>query len=77
MKKIVCIRDCWWEVKQCETIEELENTIANLPRWSGDWDIEKINKDEVKVTNTFYDENSNESIISEEILDINTKYFFK
>ena len=55
------INDCWLALETLLKLEDLEDTLDNFPRWSGDWDY-KIDADnaEVTVTNYYYDKLSDE-----------------
>ena len=63
------INDCWADIRECTTREELEDVLANLPRWSGDWDI--IEEDGyLTVENTYYDKQTDDYYTESETLDI-------
>ena len=52
------INDCWADIKEAKTIEEVKNLFRKFPRWSGDWDVEIEDFDGEKryiVTNTYWD----------------------
>lgn len=50
------INDCWKALETLSRLEDLEDTLDNFPRWSGDWDY-KVDADNavVTVTNSYYD----------------------
>lgn len=51
------INDCWNALKALTRLEDLEDTLDNFPRWSGDWEW-KLDLDNgvVVITNSHYDE---------------------
>ena len=48
------IKDCWTLIKAAKTIEEVKKIFEELPRWSGEWEVE-VEDDQYLVTNTYYD----------------------
>lgn len=52
MKEYKHIRDCWNAIAECKTALEIKALIETFPRWSGDWDLEVGEDDELVVTNT-------------------------
>ena len=51
------INDCWKALETLSRLEDLEDTLDNFPRWSGDWDYEiDVENATVTVTNSHYDE---------------------
>ena len=49
------IKDCWPLIKAAKTIEEVKKIIEELPRWSGEWDIEIDENKYYLVTNSYFD----------------------
>lgn len=49
------IKDCWTLIKAAKTIEEVKKIIEELPRWSGEWDIEIDENKYYLVTNSYFD----------------------
>lgn len=49
------INDCWTLIKAAKTIEEVKKVIEELPRWSGEWDIEIDENKYYLVTNSYFD----------------------
>ena len=50
------INDCWKALKTLSRLEDLEDTLDNFPRWSGDWEYEiDVDNAVVTVTNSHYD----------------------
>lgn len=50
------IDDCWKALKTLSRLEDLEDTLDNFPRWSGDWNYEVDAENAVvTVTNSYYD----------------------
>lgn len=63
------IKDCWEQIKQAKTKEEVEELFAEFPRWSGDWEI-VIEDDHYVVINTYYDQQYETYENDTEVLDI-------
>ncbi len=49
------ISDCWQYLREAESKEDLEKRMENLPRWSGDWTVEKSEDNGCLVINDYYD----------------------
>ena len=49
------ISDCWQYLREAESREDLEERLGNLPRWSGDWTVEKSEDNYCLVINDYYD----------------------
>ena len=52
------IKDCWADIKEAKTIEEVKNLFRNFPRWSGDWEVEVVDDGDEKyyvVLNRYWD----------------------
>ncbi|MBQ2183746.1 MAG: hypothetical protein II399_03850 [Lachnospiraceae bacterium] len=63
------INDCWNDIRECKTREELETVLANLPRWSGSWYIDEEDGYLV-VTNEYFDGQLDDYFSDSETLDI-------
>lgn len=63
------IKDCWEQIKQAKTKEEVEKLFTEFPRWSGDWEI-VIEDDHYVVINTYYDQQYETYENDTEVLDI-------
>ena len=48
------IKDCWTLIKHEKTIEGVKKVLEELPRWSGDWEIQ-IEDNQYLVINSYYD----------------------
>lgn len=48
------INDCWVAIHECETLDDVIETIAQFPNGFGKWDVEKVNG-RVRVINEYYD----------------------
>lgn len=50
------IDDCWKALETLSKLEDLEDTLENFPRWSGEWNYEiDVENAVVMVTNSYYD----------------------
>lgn len=63
------IKDCWTLIKAAKTIDEVKKVIEELPRWSGDWEIE-IEDNQYLVINTWFDPQFDSFDTDYEYLDI-------
>lgn len=65
------IQDCWTALDHCYDLEELQGTIQDFPIWTGDRDIELLDEDTVRITNSYFDKVSND--YDEDSVDYETK----
>lgn len=63
------IKDCWNEIKEAKTKEEIESLFKLFPRWSGDWSVD-VKDGHVVVTNDWYDPTTESYDSDSETLDI-------
>ena len=63
------INDCWSEIRNAKTIEEVKDLFKKFPRWSGDWDI-MVEDGQYVVYNTWFDEQCEDYDTDCETLDI-------
>lgn len=54
-QKYLHISECWAAIRDAKTIEEVKKIIEELPRWSGEWDIEIDENKYYLVTNSYFD----------------------
>ena len=63
------INDCWADIREAKTIEEVKDLFEKFPRWSGDWDI-MVEDGHYVVYNTWFDEQCDDFDTDCETLDI-------
>ena len=63
------INDCWSEIREAKTIEEVKDLFEKFPRWSGDWEV-IIEDGHYVVYNTYFDEQCDSFDTDFELLDI-------
>ena len=54
------IRDCWAVLESLDEMEDIDKTIEEFPRWSGEWEWTVENGD-VVVTNYYVENDNNET----------------
>lgn len=69
------VNDCWNELRNCTTADELGETIDNFPSWTGTWSMEVIDADTVRVSNTYWDETLNDQYTDEEDFEVDLNPF--
>ena len=63
------IKDCWSEIRNAKSKEEVERLFNEFPRWSGDWEV-IIEDGQYVVVNSYYDAQCDSFDTDFEILDI-------
>ena len=63
------INDCWFEIRNAKSKEEVERLFNEFPRWSGDWYI-RVEDEHYVVYNTYFDPQCDSFDTDFEILDI-------
>jgi hypothetical protein len=64
------ISDCWQYIREATSYDDLLDRLDNLPRWSGDWTVEKSEDGYCLVINDYYDKCTAEYDSDEEELEI-------
>ena len=64
------IKDCWKYLRDAKDYNELIDRVDELPRWSGEWTIEKSEDGNCLVRNEFFDRDLDCYDEDEEELDI-------
>ena len=63
------IKDCWTLIRHEKTIEGVKKVLEELPRWSGDWEIQ-VEDNQYLVINSYYDAQCDNWETDYEYLDI-------
>ena len=57
------VNDIWDTIEQCETLEEIEDVLDEIPRKFGTWFCDKIDNGVVEVTNQWWDEDQQDMMV--------------
>lgn len=68
------IKDCWTLIKHEKTIEGVKKVLEELPRWSGDWEIQ-VEDNQYLVINSYYDAQCDNWETDYEYLDIEVEVY--
>lgn len=69
--KLLTLNDCWSLVRECNSYEEIQEVLAEMPAWSGDWTCEEHCDDGyVLVINDIFNDATDEWESSEEEIDV-------
>ena len=63
------INDCWKQLREAKSLEEVENLLKNFPSWSGNWWVES-EYGQVIIFNDWYDKTCETWKLDREVLDI-------
>ena len=57
------VNDIWDTIEQCETLEEIEDVLDEIPRKFGTWFCDKIDDGVVEVTNQWWDDDQQDMMV--------------
>lgn len=57
------VNDIWDTIEQCETREQIEDVLENIPRKFGTWFCDKIDDGVVEVTNQWWDDDQQDMMV--------------
>lgn len=62
-KEFKHVNDIWDTIEQCETLEEIEDVLDEIPRKFGTWFCDKIDNGVVEVTNQWWDDDQQDMMV--------------
>ena len=70
MKTFNHIDDIWEAMEACETATQIYDIIDNIPAKFGTWWAEIVGKEELEVTNQWWDKNQEDMMIESRIFEV-------
>ena len=64
------INDIWDTLEQCETEEEIEDVLDEIPRKFGTWFCDKIDVGVIEVTNQWWDDNQQDMMVESQRFEV-------
>ena len=70
MKTFNHIDEIWEALDACETVDQIYDTLDNIPQKFGIWWTEVVGENELEVTNEWWDKNQEDMIVESRTFEV-------
>ena len=64
------IDEIWDALDTCETVDQIYDTLGNIPQKFGNWWTEVVGENELEVTNEWWDKNQEDMIVESRTFEV-------